>query len=156
MEITIYLSEILKQKGYTRIPFFISKTNHIIIRATINHQKGLFILDTGASNSCIDFDDIDFFKLKAETSDHLATGAGSNQMETKLSHQNTIKLGTWLFQNQMIIAMDLSHVNQALKNYKIKPIKGILGADILMLGDALIDYKNCFLYLKKVKQDLQR
>ena len=150
MEITIFLSEILKQKNYVRIPFFISKTNHIIIRATINQQKGLFILDTGASNSCIDFDDVDFFKIKTETSDHLATGAGSNQMETKLSHQNTIKIGTWLFQNQMIIAMDLSHVNQALKNFKIKPIKGILGADILMLGDALIDYNSCFLYLKKV------
>ena len=38
-----------------------------------------------------------------------------------------------------------------LKNFKIKPIKGILGADILMLGDALIDYNSCFLYLKKVK-----
>lgn len=149
MEITLNLGDLLKQKGYVKIPFKISKTNHLLVHASINNQKGLFILDTGASNSCIDFGDVDFFKLDAQASDHLATGAGSNQMETKLSHNNLIKLGKWSYANQMIIAMYLSHVNFALKSHKAKAVKGILGADILLNGEALIDYAHCFLYLKK-------
>jgi hypothetical protein len=149
MEITISLEAILKQKGYVKIPFALSKTNHLLIKASINKKNGVFILDTGASNSCIDFSDIDFFDLKAVDSNHLATGAGSNEMPTKLSHENEIKIGKWSIHDHTIIAMDLSHVNYALKQFKAKPVKGILGADILMAGEALIDYANSFLYLKQ-------
>lgn len=150
MDIILNLSDLLKQKGYIKIPFKISKTNHLLVNGQINGIKGLFILDTGASNSCIDFSDIDFFKLTAEESEHLATGAGSNEMTTKVSYNNKLQLNAWTFNEQMIIAMDLSHVNHALKIHKAKPIKGILGADVLLKGEAFIDYAHCFLYLKRV------
>jgi hypothetical protein len=43
------------------------------------------------------------------------------------------------------ILMDLSHVNEALKETNELPIHGIIGADFLKQTRAIIDYgKNCF------------
>ena len=42
----------------------------------------------------------------------------------------------------------MSHVNEALKSYKTKPVDGIIGADVLLKGKAIIDYYNHYLYLK--------
>jgi hypothetical protein len=44
---------------------------------------------------------------------------------------------------------DLSHVNEALIQHKSKPVHGIIGADVLMKGKAIVDYYNHYLYLQK-------
>jgi hypothetical protein len=46
------------------------------------------------------------------------------------------------------VIFDLSHVNEALEAYKSKPVHGIIGADVLLEGKAIIDYYNHYLYLK--------
>ncbi|MFK5957584.1 MAG: acid protease, partial [Lutibacter sp.] len=48
------LSRILLRKGYTIIKLKKINTNHFELKATLNGVNGRFILDTGASNSCID------------------------------------------------------------------------------------------------------
>ena len=47
------LKKSISKKGYVQIPLKITKTNHLIVKARLNGIKGRFILDTGASNSCI-------------------------------------------------------------------------------------------------------
>ena len=59
------LQEFLLDKGYTKVKLKLTKTNHFEVRATINGVKGLFILDTGASSSCVGFEAVETFKLKA-------------------------------------------------------------------------------------------
>jgi hypothetical protein len=44
---------------------------------------------------------------------------------------------------------DLSHVNEALIQHKSKPVHGIIGADVLLKGKAIVDYYNHYLYLLK-------
>ena len=56
------LQEFLLKKGYTKVKLKLTKTNHFEIKATINGVKGLFILDTGASSSCVGFEAIETFK----------------------------------------------------------------------------------------------
>lgn len=145
------LKDYLLSHNYIKIRFSISKTNHLVMKGKINNQTGLFILDTGASNTCIDSKDIDWFKLSAIDSETKASGAGSNTIDTQVAHHNRVKLGRWNHNNTDIILLDLTHVNQALKNYNTKPVNGIIGADILQNGDAVIDYANRLLYLKKQK-----
>ena len=36
--------------------------------------------------------------------------------------------------------IDLSHINKALEKQEANPVKGIIGADILIKGKAIIDY----------------
>ncbi len=43
----------LKKKSYIKAKLTFTKTNHFQIQATINGVLGNFILDTGATNTCI-------------------------------------------------------------------------------------------------------
>jgi len=123
-------------------------TNHFEVEATINETKGRFILDTGASNTCIGTDKVDFFNLTSEISEIKAAGAGATDMETLISTNNTIQLGAWKKQRQKIVLFDLVHVNQALTHHEAQAIDGIIGADLLKKGKAIIDYNKKVLYLK--------
>ena len=142
------LYEALKAKGYTRIKFKLSKTQHLLIKGKINGIDGNFILDTGASNSCVDFSGIAHFELHATDSETTAAGAGGTGMATQTSLKNKLKLGRWTNRNFGLVIFDMSHVNEALRQYKAKPVHGIIGADILMKGKAIIDYYNHCVYLK--------
>ena len=142
------LHSFLTERGYTRTKLHLTKTNHFEIRATINGVKGIFILDTGASNSCVGFESVDLFKLQTEESEIKAAGAGATDMETKLSEKNEIKIGKWKNDKLALILFNLTHVNTALVNHKSKPVDGIIGADILKKGKAIIDYNKKYLYLK--------
>jgi predicted aspartyl protease len=141
--------EVLKDKGYKKIPFKVSKTQHLLIKASINGIKGNFILDTGASNSCVGFENTFYFNLSAKASKNTAAGAGAIGMETQIAQKNNLKLGRWNSSDITLIVFDMSHVNTALKQYKAKTVHGIIGADILLKGIAIIDYYNHYLYLLK-------
>jgi len=142
------LQEFLFKKGYTKTKLHLTKTNHFEIKATINKCKGLFILDTGASNSCVGFEGIETFKLKAKNSEIKAAGAGAIDMVTKTSEKNKVKIGKWKTNKVALVLFNLTHVNTALTNHNSKPVDGIIGADILKKGKAVIDYEKKYLYLK--------
>lgn len=143
------LYDTLKDKGYKKISFKISKTQHLRIKAKINGIEGDFILDTGASNSCVDFEGIEHFKLNALDSETKAAGAGGVGMLTKSSFENMLQMGRWKTNALSLVIFDMSHVNEALRLYKARPVHGIIGADILLKGKAIIDYYNHCLYLKQ-------
>ena len=142
------LKDFLLNKGYTKIKLHLTKTNHFSIIAKINGQKGLFILDTGASSSCVGFEGIETFKLEATDSDIKAAGAGATNMFTQISKRNTLKIGKWKKNRMALILFNLTHVNTALTNHDAKPVDGIIGADVLKKARAVIDYEKKYLYLK--------
>jgi hypothetical protein len=142
------LQTLLKKQGYKRIKFKLSKTQHLLVKGKINGIDGVFILDTGASNSCVGFDGIEQFKLLADDSDTKAAGAGGIGMLTQTSVKNSLKMGRWTTKKFALVIFDMSHVNEALRQYKAKPVHGIIGADILLKGKAIIDYSNSCFYLK--------
>jgi predicted aspartyl protease len=143
------LQDFLLERGYTKIKLRLTKTNHFEIKATINGKRGLFILDTGASSSCVGFEAAETFKLKAEDSPIKAAGAGAVDIDTKMSKKNKVKIGKWNHNKVVLVLFNLTHVNTALVNHNSKPVDGIIGADILKKGKAVIDYQKKYLYLKK-------
>ena len=142
------LKDYLLEKGYTKVKLQLTKTNHFEVKATINGVKGLFILDTGASSSCVGFEAVDTFNLTVKDSDIKAAGAGASDMQTQLSKKNSLKIGKWKQDKVVLILFDLTHVNTALKNHNAQPVHGIIGADLLKKGKAIIDYEKKYLYLK--------
>ena len=144
------LKNVLLRKGFAKIKLNKINTNHFEIKAKLNGVKGRFILDTGASNSCIDISLADKFKLLVEDSETKAAGAGAIGMETKISSQNSLKLKGWKFNNCTVVLLDLTHVNTALTEHDAKAVDGIIGADILEKGSAIIDYNKKCVYLKKL------
>ena len=142
------LQQFLLNKDYIKVKLKLAKTNHFEIKATINGVKGLFILDTGASSSCVGFDAIETFKLNAEDSKIKAAGAGDSNMETQISNKNIVKIGKWQDPKIVLVLFNLTHVNTALINHNAQPVDGIIGADILKKSKAIIDYEKKYLYLK--------
>lgn len=132
------LKDFLIEKGYSKIKLKLTKTNHFEIRATINGVKGRFILDTGASSSCVGFEAIERFKLKVIDSEIMAVGAGTSNMQTKLSKSNTLKIGNWKKQRVALILFNLTHVNLGLLKHNADAVDGIIGADILKKAKALL------------------
>ena len=142
------LHDILKKEKYKKIRFKVTKTQHLLIKASINGVRGNFILDTGASNSCVGFECIELLGLTASKSKTMAAGAGATGMFTQLAKDNQLQIGNWRNPHFQLVIFDLSHVNEALTQHKVKPVQGIIGADILLEGKAIIDYFNHCLYLK--------
>lgn len=147
------IQKILKKKKYIKIKLKRIATNHLELKASINSVKGRFILDTGASNSCVGLDSISHFNLEAKESETKAAGAGATDMETQQSENNTLKISEWKTKKCHLVLFDLSHVNTALEQHNANKVDGIIGADILQKGKAFIDYNKNILYLKKQKNN---
>lgn len=143
------LKKFLRKKKYIEIPLVLTETNHFEITAKINGVTGRFILDTGASNTCVGFDKIEFFKLTSKESKIKAAGAGGTNMETLISTNNKIEVGVWKKNKLKIVLFDLVHVNDALTAHKALPVDGIIGADVLKKAKAVIDYKKNRVFLKQ-------
>ena len=143
-----FLPYLLKKENYKKIKFKVSKTQHLLIKAKINGVKGNFILDTGASNSCIGFESIELFLLEAKKSKTQASGAGATGMLTQIAVGNKLQLGNWKHAGFDLVIFDLSHVNEALVAYEADPVQCVIGVYFLMKGKGIIDYFNHYLYLK--------
>jgi len=143
------LKKILALKSYVGIPLILTETNHFEISAKINGVLGRFILDTGASNTCVGMDKVEFFNMASEVSEIKAVGVGATEMETLVSAKNKIQIGEWKKKKQKIVLFDLVDVNHALTSHNSLPVDGIIGADVLKQGKAVIDYDKKSLYLKK-------
>lgn len=142
------LKKFLLNKGYIEIPLKLTATEHFEVTAKINTVKGRFILDTGASNTCIGLDRIEHFNLKSKESKIKAAGAGATNMETLISKKNVLKIDKWELSKLKIVLFDLIHVNEALVAHNAKPVDGIIGADVLKKSKAIIDYDKKRLYIK--------
>ena len=141
------LNNFLKESGYMSTNLDFLKTKHYSLEAKINGINGKFILDTGASNSCICTSLENKFKVISKESKEKASSATSQMTNTKISKSNTIQIGKW--ENKInLITFDMSHINNALSEKKINPIDGIIGADILKKSKAILNYKSNKLYLK--------
>jgi predicted aspartyl protease len=142
------LQNFLKKKGYKKIKLEYTKTKHFRVSATLNGIQGDFIIDTGASNTCIGFDQKKHFNLTAEDSPIKAAGAGAINMDTEISHNIKLEIGKWKSKKIDVVIFDLKHVNEALVQHEAQPVHGIIGADILNKSNAIIDYKKHLIYLK--------
>ena len=144
---SITLNKFLKSEGYSSVKLIFLKTKHYLIEAKVNSINGRFILDTGASNSCICTSLEDKFKVISEDSKEKASSANSEMTHTKISKRNVIQIGKWN-SNASLITFDMNHINNALSQKKIDSIDGIIGADILKKSNSILDYKSNKLFMK--------
>lgn len=143
------LKKFLKAKNYTQVPLVLTATDHFEIIAKINGISGRFILDTGASNTCVGLDKIQYFELVSKNSKIKAAGAGATNMETQISTKNIVEIGKWSQEKVKLVLFDLVHVNDALISHNALPVDGVIGADVLKKGKAIIDYDKKCVYLKQ-------
>ena len=141
------LKKFLKKQGYLTIVLTTLPSGHHLLSAKLNGKKGNFILDTGASTTCIDTAKAEHFKIKSKDTEHKATGAGSNEIDIQISKKNKLKIGDWQIKKIPLVVMDLEHINEVLSMFDVE-VDGIIGADVLHKGKGIIQYEKELLFLK--------
>ncbi len=127
----------------------LSKSKHLLIKVSINGVVGNFILDTGASSSCVGFHSFERFGMVSKSTKITASGAGATGMFAQIANKNSLKIGKWKIDKFKMVIFDFEHVNQALLQQNEAVVDGIIGADILIKSKAIIDYSSLNLYLKE-------
>ena len=130
------------------IPFKILSTNHIIVDAAVNDVNGKFLIDTGASNSCIDLNKSEKFKLNYELSDEQASSATDEIKDTYISKKNSLLIDKYHINDFDVILFNMQHVIKSLLDKDEIEIEGIIGADILIKYNCCIDYRENKLVVK--------
>lgn len=143
-----FLKDLLNNQQFVKVKLYKIKTQHLICFGSINNVKATFLIDTGASNSCISLENIDVYDLKTEGEKFEASGASDKKMEAILSRECRFKLGRFSMKKQKFVLLDLNHINSLLESQNVKKINGIIGAEFLKATKAIIDYDNLDLFLK--------
>jgi hypothetical protein len=142
------LRHFLEANGFYRKPLKKLNTGHYKLDLKVNGQYGSFILDSGASSSCIGIHAREGFGLESHESDVTAAGAGATGMEASVSNETPLDIDGRVYRKVVFVLFDLSHVNQALDSVGEGAVDGILGADLLKRFRAVIDYGRNALYFK--------
>ncbi len=132
-----------------KIPLRYSKSQHLIGTFELNGQTATLLIDTGASNSCIDQSKTALFNLIAEGDSLPLTGAGNEKLFAQSSQKSSLAYDDKEIIQIALMLIDMDTINTALKDQGEEAIDGIIGADILHQKKAIIDYHQCCLYLEE-------
>ena len=134
-------------KKNTSKKFSITETNHLIINCKVNSTSGRFILDTGASNSCINLLKVNKFNLRLKKYKKNAASATSTINEAYISKNNLFEINN-LKKDFEVIVFDMTYINNSLNEKKIEEVDGIIGGDFLIELNANINYEKKIVTLK--------
>ena len=119
----------------------IIESNHILIQCKVNFVFGRFLVDTGASNSCINYGLASKFNIKFQTSYEKASSATNKINETFYSENNILKIGDCQKNDFDLILFDMTFINNSLIKKGIPVLDGIIGSDILNEFNTCINYR---------------
>ncbi len=134
MKIKVPLRKIkIDQSGY-----------HLLIKAAVNNKKVWLVLDTGASQTILDYHLADDFSKDKPTHIKAAvsTGVGGESLKTHFITIDRFAVGEAAWQNRIFVLLEMHHINNSYEKIGKQKIQGILGGDFLNLFQAIIDYKN--------------
>ena len=132
-----------------KIPLRFSKSQHLIGEFTLNGKAAVFLIDTGASNSCVDKTRADYFNLEAEGDNLPLQGAGQEKLFAQSSDKSSLCYFDKEIHHLSFMLIDMETINAALVEQEEEKIDGIIGADVLHKKKAIIDYHQCCLYVNE-------
>ena len=107
----------------------------------INNVSGIFIVDTGASNSCVNYLLASKFNIEFKKSYETASSATNEINETYYSKNNKLKIGNFQINDFDLVLFDMTFINNSLKEKGVSELDGIIGGDILNKYNVCINYK---------------
>ncbi len=143
------LAEFLEQNGYTRVALSRSGIGHFHTDGTLNGRPLSVLVDTGAGGTVFSLDIARELGLRLTKLEMRGGGAGGAELDVYGIREARFRLGRLMPKVAApLLAMDLTHVNQAASLRRSGPIDAVLGADVLEAHAAVIDYGSSSLYLK--------
>jgi clan AA aspartic protease (TIGR02281 family) len=143
------LVQFLAQAGYHRIALTQNGVGHFETDGSLAGQPISVLIDTGASNTVIDLALAHRLGLEFSKLDRLGGGAGGTNLELYVVPNAALKVGDITARFAMLVAMDLTHVNESLAQRGSRPVEAILGIDVFEAQSAIIDYGSRSLFLRE-------
>ena len=124
---------------------------HPLVNISVFGKPFILVLDTGASKTAFDQNML----LQAHeqavvtVSDKLSTGLGTNTMASSTAIIHDLYISDLLIDEFEVAVLDLSTINIAYRQLGHPEVLGVLGGDILMKYNAVINYGKQVIKLKK-------
>ena len=137
----------LEAAGYAKVDLRRSGTGQLLATVKVEGSELLMALDSGASATVVDRQSAADAHLSGLVAGEGAAGAGG-RLETHTAPVQDVALGAVPLTLSRVAVMDLSHVNDQLVAVGEVRVDGVVGADVLGVHEALIDYGGPSLYLR--------
>ena len=139
----------LATAGYSAVPMKRHGDSHLTVDVLVNGVPGTFILDTGAGRTVIDRAAQSRFDEGREVvAGGQATGAGGSGLDISALPGNRLRIGDYRDEAFTVHFLALDHVNAAFLQRGEAAVDGVIGADVLERGGAVIDYPHLQLHLR--------
>jgi predicted aspartyl protease len=128
---------------------------HLFIQGKLGEPALRLLIDTGASKTVLDksFITEHFPEFKLEINEQLTTGVGNNTIQSEFTEISNLKIGDLEIPSYKIAVLDLKHVNETYSIISVSAIHGVIGSDLLVDFNAVINLKKQVLRLSPEKQN---
>jgi clan AA aspartic protease (TIGR02281 family) len=109
------LADFLHQGGYQQIPLTRSGVGHFHTEGRLNEHAVFVLVDTGAASTVVSVTRARALGLTLSKLPFQGGGAGAARLEIHQISNAVLRLGDLALRVQLLIAMDLGHVNEALR-----------------------------------------
>lgn len=138
----------MRDQGYTGIPTRRLRSGHYQAVAHVDGQRLSLIIDSGASTSILDNASAVRLGLELRRSRTRVSGLGAPAQRALRARLDDVRLGALHLDSLPVMVLDLSHVNQTLRDEGIELADGVIGADLLADRRAVFDFTSGVLYLR--------
>jgi clan AA aspartic protease (TIGR02281 family) len=142
------INSVLRDQGYVGIPTRRLKSGHYQAMAQVDGQRLSLIIDSGASTSILDNASAVRLGLSLRRSRTRVSGLGAPAQRALSGRLDDVRLGALRLDSLPVVVLDLSHVNQSLREEGIELADGVIGADLLAEREAVFDFTSGVLYLR--------
>ena len=122
-------------------------TGHLVLQVKVNGVPGIFLLDTGAGRSIVHRPQLNKFLMHSEDTGASVVSPGNARIAIHKSRGNQLTIGIATLNNWAFDLLDLNSVNRVFVNQGLDPIDGVIGADVLLRLNAIIDFRKMTLQI---------
>ena len=117
-----------------------NRIGHFVVTAELGGNPVEMLVDTGGASTVVDVAWCRDHNIPLVDTGQLGGGAGGVAMPIFALGEVELTLNGIALRSAGIYAIDMSHVNQGLEMRGATRVAGVIGADVLRLQKAVIDY----------------
>lgn len=142
------LARLMQTNGYVAIPLLLAPSGHLQCDGFVDGKAVVLVVDSGAPLSALDAEKAASLGLKITPLETHAAGLGTSTMKHGETLIGSLKLGDWEARRVYSRTIDLKQVNAVMTRAGARSADGVLGANLLMECQAVIDFVSRTLFLK--------
>lgn len=124
---------------------------HLLLNVYIFDQLVKLVLDTGASRTVFDLETIQSLQNQGDLKsvENLSAGLGTTTMQSFTYQLPELRIGDeFIIKEYTTAVLDLSSIKSTYAQLNMPPVVGVLGGDVLVNYNAIINYRNLTLNLQ--------